>query len=124
MATKKNIDELEDILLSRKTRITNSILGSRNSMENLKDSECRDEYDFAEVSSDSFKEGLLADQQVKELVEIDLALKRIKEGSYGVCEMCDELINLGRLRAKPFAKFCIPCREIYENEKVNTNKKG
>ena len=29
----------------------------------------------------------------------------------------NELIAIGRLRAKPFAKFCTPCREIYEAEK-------
>ena len=40
-----------------------------------------------------------------------------KDGTYGTCDMCDESIAIGRLRAKPFAKFCTPCREIYEVEK-------
>lgn len=117
MANSKQIEELKEILLERKELITSNIEGSRESIDSLKNSECNDEYDYAEVSSDSFKEGIIANQQIKELGEIEDALKRIQKGTYGICEMCDETIAIGRLRAKPFAKFCTPCREIYEVEK-------
>ena len=117
MANTKQIEELKQTLLERKELITNSINDSRESINSLKNSECNDEFDYAEVSSDSFKEGIIANQQVKELEEIEDAIKRIQKGTYGVCEMCDESIAIGRLRAKPFAKFCTPCREIYEVEK-------
>ena len=116
MANSKQIEELKEILIERKETITKNIQGSRESIDSLKDSECKDEYDYAEVSSDSFKEGIIANQQIKELNEIEDAIKRIEKGTYGVCEMCDESIAIGRLRAKPFAKFCTPCREIYEVE--------
>merc|ERR1711941_101636 len=110
------IEELKEILLERKETINKNIQGSRDSIDSLKDSECKDEYDYAEVSSDSFKEGIIANQQIKELNEIEDALKGIEKGTYGICEMCDESIAIGRLRAKPFAKFCTPCREIHEQE--------
>lgn len=116
MANTKQIEELKEILLERKETITKNIQGSRDSIDSLKDSECKDEFDYAEVSSDSFKEGIIANQQIKELNEIEDALKRIEKGTYGVCEMCDESIAIGRLRAKPFAKYCTPCREIHEQE--------
>ncbi|AXX86352.1 RNA polymerase-binding protein DksA [Malaciobacter marinus] len=116
MANTKQIQELKDTLVIRREQIIKSIDGSRESINSLKDTECNDDYDYAEVSSDSFKEGIIANQQVKELNEIEDALKRIEKGKYGICEMCDELIAIGRLRAKPFAKFCTPCREIYEVE--------
>ncbi len=116
MANTKQIEELKQTLLERRTLIESNIQGSRDSIDSLKNSECNDEYDYAEVSSDSFKEGIIANQQIKELEEIEDALKRIEKGTYGTCEMCDEQIALGRLRAKPFAKFCTPCREIYEAE--------
>ncbi|MFA6789642.1 MAG: RNA polymerase-binding protein DksA [Arcobacteraceae bacterium] len=116
MANKKQIEELKEILEKRKELITKNIQDSRNSIDSLKNSECNDDVDYAEISSDSFKEGIIANQQLKELHEIDDALKRIHIGTYGICEMCDEVIALGRLRAKPFAKFCTPCREIYEVE--------
>ncbi len=117
MANTKQIEELKQTLLERKELITNSINDSRESINSLKNSECNDDFDYAEVSSDSFKEGIIANQQIKELEEIEDALKRIQKGTYGICEMCDESIAIGRLRAKPFAKFCTPCREIYEVEK-------
>ncbi len=117
MPNSKQIDELKEILLKRKELITSNIEGSRESIDSLKNSECNDEYDYAEVSSDSFKEGIIANQQIKELGEIEDALVRIQKGTYGICDMCDETIAIGRLRAKPFAKFCTPCREIYEVEK-------
>ena len=117
MANTKQIEELKQTLIERKELITNNINDSRESINSLKNSECNDEFDYAEVSSDSFKEGIIANQQVKELEEIEDALKRIQNGTYGICEMCDESIAIGRLRAKPFAKFCTPCREIYEVEK-------
>ena len=116
MANSKQIEELKEILLERKETINKNIQGSRDSIDSLKDSECKDEYDYAEVSSDSFKEGIIANQQIQELKEIEEALKRISKGSYGICEMCDESIAIGRLRAKPFAKYCTPCREIHEQE--------
>jgi len=116
MANTKQIEELKETLLDRKEKITKNILGSRESIDSLKNSECKDDFDYAEVASDSFKEGIIANQQLKELNEIDDAIKRIEKGIYGICEMCDESIAIGRLRAKPFAKFCTPCREIYEQE--------
>ena len=117
MANNKQVEELKQILLDRKELIIKHIQGSRDSIDSMKDSECKDEYDYAEMSSDSFKEGIIANQQASVLSEIEDALKRIEDGTYGTCEMCDELIAIGRLRAKPFAKFCTPCREIYEVEK-------
>ena len=116
LANKKQIEELEEILNNRLALIKNNIKDSRESIDSLKSLECNDEFDYAEVSSDSFKEGIIANQQVKELVEIESALKRIKNSTYGICEMCDELITIKRLKAKPFAKYCTPCREIYESE--------
>ncbi|RXJ99103.1 molecular chaperone DnaK suppressor DksA [Arcobacter sp. CECT 8986] len=117
MANTKQIEELRQALLTRQELITKNIEGSRNNISSMQGIECNDDYDYAEISSDSFKEGIIANQQLKELKEIEDALKRIKEGTYGICEMCDEAIAIGRLRAKPFAKFCTPCREIYEVER-------
>lgn len=116
MANSKIIDEMQPILLERKEKLVKIIEGSRLSIDQLKSQECKDELDFAELSSDSFTEGQIANQQLRELKEIDAAIERMEDGSYGICAMCDEKIAIGRLRAKPFAKYCTPCREIYEQE--------
>ena len=48
--------------------------------------------------------------------------KKIEAGTYGICDMCGVVIPLGRLKAKPFAKFCTECRTVYENETMKRAK--
>lgn len=47
---------------------------------------------------------------------IRLALDRIKDGSYGICLRCDEEISPKRLRAVPWAAYCIRCQEAADRE--------
>lgn len=115
MASNKQINELKEILEQRKETIESNIQDSIDNISKLHDCDCKDDLDFAEASSDSFTSGVIVKQQQQELKEIEEALDRIKKGTYGVCEMCDEMIALGRLKAKPFAKFCTDCREIHEH---------
>ena len=49
------------------------------------------------------------ERRALQLREIDAALRRIDEGSYGDCERCDEAINPRRLDADPTARLCIDC---------------
>jgi RNA polymerase-binding transcription factor DksA len=43
--------------------------------------------------------------------EIDHALKKFGQGTYGVCESCDTRIDWARLEAKPEARLCIRCQQ-------------
>lgn len=47
------------------------------------------------------------------------ALKRIEDGSYGTCTECDDPISERRLRAIPWAKYCIHCQEIADRTAVD-----
>lgn len=115
MASKKQIEELKQILLERKSTIESNIQDNIDNISKLNNCDCKDDLDFAEASSDSFTSGVIINQQKQELKEIEEALKSIENGTYGICEMCDESIAIGRLKAKPFAKFCTDCREIHEH---------
>lgn len=115
MASSKQIDELKETLIQRRDTIQSNIDDSIDNISKLNNCDCKDELDFAEASSDSFTAGVIVNQQKQELQEIDDALERIEAGTYGICDMCDEPIAIGRLKAKPFAKFCTDCREIHEN---------
>jgi len=46
------------------------------------------------------------------LKEIDGALDRVESGTYGECEGCGEAINPERLKAIPWARYCVPCQEL------------
>jgi len=50
----------------------------------------------------------------KRIREIDESLARIKEGSYGICQLCGEDIPEGRLEVRPNAKYCTQCKEDLE----------
>jgi len=47
---------------------------------------------------------------------IEAALRRIAEGSFGVCVTCGEEIKERRLEALPWTQFCLQCQEVIENE--------
>lgn len=48
------------------------------------------------------------------IYEIDEALKRIEDGSYGLCFTCDKPIAKSRLKAVPYAKYCVQCQQKEE----------
>jgi len=48
------------------------------------------------------------------LAEIDAALKRIDDGSYGTCTNCGKQIPAERLEARPYATLCIDCQRDRE----------
>jgi len=48
------------------------------------------------------------------LEEIDQALERIREGTFGICEICEKLIPKARLRARPQASLCVECKQREE----------
>ena len=50
--------------------------------------------------------------------KIELALRKIDDGTYGVCEECEDTIALKRLQARPEAPLCIQCKEAQEKEEA------
>jgi DnaK suppressor protein len=54
-------------------------------------------------------ETVVVDRVTRELAEVDAALGRIAEGSYGRCSSCGGPLGLQRLRAIPEARFCLGC---------------
>jgi DnaK suppressor protein len=50
--------------------------------------------------------------------KIDVALRKLDEGTYGLCEECEEPISLKRLQARPEAQLCIQCKEAQEKEEA------
>jgi len=48
------------------------------------------------------------------LKKIDEALRKLEEGTYGICEMCGDEISEERLKLLPFAIYCRDCQEKIE----------
>ena len=56
-------------------------------------------------------------EQNKTLQKIDEALHRIDDGTYGICEMCGQLIRKARLQHLPFAHTCMECQSEMESHR-------
>ena len=74
-------------------------------------------YHMADVATDTYDREFsmgLASNERKLIYEFDDALKRIEEGTFGVCEDCKSLIAKNRLKAVPYARLCVKCQEKKE----------
>jgi RNA polymerase-binding protein DksA len=61
---------------------------------------------------------LFASKSGRLVYHIDQALRRIKEGTYGLCESCKKPISAARLEAVPHARLCIQCKSAEEDQKT------
>jgi len=74
----------------------------------------------ADAGSDAYDKDFalsLLSQEQDALYEIEEALKRIDNGTYGVCEMSGKEIPAARLEALPFARLTVECQAEYERTK-------
>jgi len=60
----------------------------------------------------------LSENERVRLQEVDEALDRIANGTYGTCEECGGPISLKRLEVRPVAKYCVPCLMNLEKGKI------
>ena len=63
--------------------------------------------DMATVTFDRELDEGLEEGAMQTLAQIDRALARLDDGTYGICERCGNPIGEGRLRARPWATLCI-----------------
>ena len=74
---------------------------------------------MADVASDNYERefnlGLVSNERIIAL-EIEEALKRIEEKTYGICSVCSKAIKKTRLKAVPYAKNCLKCQEKIDKE--------
>ena len=116
MLTKVELEEFQNKLLDRRVQIEKNLTGTALELDGMRELELNDEGDYAAASAETIVDSAILVQQRKELNEIELALDKIKQGAYGICEMCEDPIGKARLEVKNFARFCITCREINEKE--------
>ena len=83
--------------------------------------------DSADIAFDTSGEEIssqLAEIENQEMVQIDRAIVRLKSGTYGLCEVCNKKIPLGRLDALPYSTVCIDCQRDLENDDYGTDVRG
>lgn len=116
MLNSTELASFKSALEERKAKIEGNLNITSSEMSEMRRNELKDEGDHASMSLETAVDNAILDQQSKELAEIELALGKINNHLYGICEMCEEEINVERLRVKNFARYCITCREVVEKE--------
>jgi len=71
-----------------------------------------DDVEFAVRTAEQDVTAVTANLRSRTLKEIDRALERVVGGTYGVCEGCGEDISHNRLKAIPWARYCLICQEL------------
>ena len=120
--TKKELSAFKQIILKRKEEVNDEI--KHISDDTLKKSQ-KDAsgdisgytYHMADVATDNYDREFslgLASNDRKSLYELNDALKKVEEGTFGICEECKHLITKARLKALPHARLCVKCQEKRE----------
>jgi DnaK suppressor protein len=81
---------------------------------------CPDSTDMATQESDRAYILLMRERNLKHARQIQEALHRMAEGTYGVCDECGEEIGLPRLKAQPMATLCVVCKNYYEKVPISS----
>lgn len=120
--TKKELQEFKRIVLKRREEILDSIKhSSEDTLKKTQKDAAGDisgyTYHMADVATDTYDREFslgLASNERKLLYELDDVLKKIEEGTFGICEDCKNLIAKNRLKSIPYARLCVKCQEKRE----------
>ena len=113
---KKFLADLREHLLEMKTRLLGEIESELKAEREGNKDEGMDTYDLASEERDREINFILSDRERMKIRQIDDALGRIDDGSYGVCESCGLEIAEERLEAMPFTRLCRDCQQDQERE--------
>lgn len=110
---KKDIEFFRNLLLSWREDLIRQAGGT---VASLKDSRVQfsDPLDQATYEASQNFMLRIKDRESRLIRKIDDALSRLQNGTYGICEMCEEEISAERLKARPVTTFCIRCKTKME----------
>ncbi len=93
--------------------------GYLNESFDLSKDDMLDEVDMTSVELETSMRMRLRNREALYLKKIDESLRKIQEGTFGLCCECEEQIELRRLEARPTATLCVSCKEDQERLELN-----
>ena len=115
MARRDALLRLHNTLAARREDILRKLRDDLDSLRQGKSSDASgDQADAAFGAGSDEMHSQLAELDSRELSQIDRALARLKQGTYGLCECCQGKIPIGRLNALPYTTLCIECQREME----------
>jgi len=118
--SKKELEKYRRLLEEKKSGISADLAKTRNAEEETTEESTQDIADKA-VSSYT-REFLysLSDSDRTTLLQIDAALARIEDATYGLCSNCSTQMAEKRLMAVPWTPYCLDCQELSEKGLLET----
>ena len=119
-ATKNNVDELGGVDVVRRLLTTqrDEILAMyEHDVKAGQEASDEGSDDIVDRANNAYSRKLLfslSDGERHTMLRIEEALARIESGTYGICTNCSNEIRPGRLKAMPWARYCIDCQELAE----------
>ena len=115
MARRDALLRLHQSLLARREHLRRKLAGELANLRDFKSGDATgDSVDVAfETGSDEMT-SQLAELDARELSQIERALVKMKQGTYGVCEGCQTKIPVARLNALPYSTACVKCQREME----------
>jgi DnaK suppressor protein len=108
--TKTELNKYKEILENRQAELA-QVLRNREGIAIEKTPDALDEVQLAGERELAIRN---LDRESNLLRNVKAALRRIDDGSYGICVHCEEDISPKRLNAVPWTPFCIQCQEQYD----------
>lgn len=116
--SKEEIKEIKEDLIKRKEQILNDLKNIGEKEKNGSEEDYKTSFpEYGDKDDENAQEITeystnLATEHVLEgtIKDINLALKRIEEGTYGICKYCGEEIGKKRMIARPVASSCVACK--------------
>ena len=105
---KKLLNERLESLLMEANKTVSGMIDPNDNMP--------DPADRATLESDRNFTLRIRDRERKLIGKIKDALQRIEDGTYGICESCEENISEERLKARPVTTLCIECKKKQEDD--------
>ncbi len=115
MIRKEIVNQLRHVLVRRRDALRQALAGDLSLLNELREQSSGDMFDFAADTASGELNSQLAEVESRELLQIEEALKRINDGTYGQCDDCGKAIPLKRLQALPYATECIDCKRRSES---------
>src|SRR5439155_588431 len=115
MARRDALLRLHKSLMGRRDELRKRLGGDLKDLSNSHKGDATS--DSADQAFDSGSEEVasqLAELEARELAQIERALARLKQGTYGLCEGCQKKIPVSRLNALPFSTTCVECAREME----------
>lgn len=113
---------VRDALLKRRNFLMRNLGRLTAAASDASDKPVGDRADDASVDLEVDSSYTIAEREAEELRLIDVALEKIANGTYGICEECGRPIEKPRLRALPYAVLCLKCKQAEEVEAARTTE--